>query len=72
MGFAHVRVLVCNPAQEERCQEMELPADTGAMLSVIPGSVFAQLGIPSLGRRSFRGFGGVIERESRYCDRQIP
>ena len=64
MGFVHVRVLVCNPTQEELCREVELLVDTGAILSVVPRSVFSQLGIRPLGRRRFRAFGGVIERET--------
>ena len=64
MGFVHVRVQVCNPAQVERCQELELLVDTGAILSVIPRATLDQLGIPPLGSRKFRGFGGIIERQT--------
>jgi aspartyl protease family protein len=64
MGFTNVRVLVCNPTDEERCQELEMLVDTGAALSVVPGSILTRIGIQPLGTRRFRAFGGVIERET--------
>lgn len=64
VGFVHVRTMVCNPTHEDRCQEIELLVDTGATLSVIPREMLQHLGIRPLGKRTFRGFGGVIERET--------
>ena len=64
MGFVHVKTLVCNPAQEERCQEAELLVDTGATLSVIPRATLEQVGIRPIGSRKFKAFGGIIERET--------
>ncbi len=64
VGFVYARVLICNPTQRERCQEMEMLVDTGAILSVIPRDILARLGVLPDGRRRFKGFGGIIERET--------
>ena len=37
--------------------------DTGATLSVIPRGLLEALGVSSIGRNRFRGFGGVVSRE---------
>ena len=35
MGFARVKVEICNPKMVEKCKEIELLADTGAMYSIV-------------------------------------
>ena len=62
MGLTHVSVEISNVAEPERHHEIELLADTGAVLSVIPASVLERLGIQQAGVRRFRGFAGVVER----------
>lgn len=64
MGFTYVTVKISNPARIEIEQELELLVDTGAMLSIIPRPMLEGLGIRTVGRRKFRAFGGVIERET--------
>lgn len=58
MGFTYVKILVCNPFEQERQREMELLIDTGAMTSVIPAQILDELGIKPIKRESFRVFGG--------------
>ena len=63
MGFVHVEVGVSNPHEPDVEERIELLMDTGAMLTVVPHVVVERLGLRSIGRRNFRGFGGVVERE---------
>lgn len=58
MGFTYVKMLVCNPFEEERQKEVELLVDTGAIMSVIPHQILEELGIRPVKRDSFRVFGG--------------
>ena len=37
--------------------------DTGATLSVFPASLLDRLGIRRIGKKKFRGFGGVVTRD---------
>ena len=64
MAFVHVEAGISNPVQPEREERLELLVDTGAMMSVIPESILETLGIRRIGRRNFRGFGGVISRDT--------
>lgn len=57
-------VRLSNPAQPEPAEEVKLLVDTGAILSVVPRLLLGRLGIKSVDKRSFRAFGGVIERET--------
>ncbi|MBE0415155.1 MAG: hypothetical protein IBX36_01245 [Dehalococcoidia bacterium] len=64
MGFTYVKILVCNPFEQERQKEVELLIDTGATMSVIPRQILDGLGIKPVKRDSFRVFGGGgIERD---------
>ena len=64
MGIVHVDIVISNPADPDRGEHLELLVDTGATLSVVPGRVLERLSISRIGRRDFRGFGGVISRET--------
>ena len=64
MGFVHVQVGISNAESPGREERIELLVDTGATLSVIPRSVLVNLGVRQIGRRRFKGFGGVIERDT--------
>ena len=61
MGFVPLEVGVSSPQQPGLEERIELLVDTGAMLSVVPRRVLEGLGVRPIGRRSFRGFGGVVE-----------
>lgn len=63
MGFVHVNVGLSNPAQPDRTEEVRVLVDTGATLSVLPSSLLEELGIPRIGQRRFRGFGGPVTRD---------
>ena len=58
MGFTYVKMLACNPFEQERQEEVELVIDTGAMISVIPRQILEGLGIRPIRRGGFRIFGG--------------
>jgi predicted aspartyl protease len=64
MGIVHVNVAISNPADPDRGEHLELLVDTGATLSVVPRRVLERLAVSPIGRRDFRGFGGVISRET--------
>ena len=64
MGFVRVEVGVSRPENPGRQERIDLLVDTGAVLSVLPGRLLEQLGVRPIGSRSFRGFGGVAERET--------
>jgi predicted aspartyl protease len=64
MGVTYIKILVCNPFEEERQKEVELLIDTGAMISVIPRQILEGLGIKPRGKRRLGTFGGgAIERD---------
>lgn len=62
MGFVHVDLGLSNPSDPARVAAVKAMVDTGATLSVFPAAVLEGLGIPRLGQRRLRGFGGVITR----------
>lgn len=64
MGFVRVTVELSNPADETKKEQLELLADTGAMLSVLPRPVLERLGLRPTGRRRFRGFAAEAERDT--------
>ena len=64
MGLTHVEIGISNPAGPDGERRVEVLVDTGATLSVIPRSLLEALGVGSIGRNCFRGFGGVISRET--------
>ena len=64
MGFARVKVEICNPKMVEKCKEIELLADTGAMYSVVQSETLRGLEIEPIGKRKFTlANGEKIERE---------
>ena len=63
MGLIHVEVGVSNPATPDVREKVRVLVDTGAMLSVLPASMLERLGIPRVGSKRFRGFGGEVERD---------
>lgn len=64
MGFVRVKTKVCSIESRDRCTELELLADTGAMFSVVPADRLRELGIEPEARRSFALANGArIERE---------
>lgn len=64
MGFVRVKVRVCNPEQPEKCQEIQLLADSGAAYSIVPAEMLHRLGIKPVGKRRFRlADGSMIERD---------
>ena len=73
MGFVHVNVALSNPADPATSEDIPVLVDTGATLSVLPAALLHRLGIQPEGRSHFRGFGGVVNRETggvriRYGD----
>jgi predicted aspartyl protease len=64
MGFVRVPIEISNATDLHAREPIELLADTGAMLSVIPRGVLEHLGIRPAQRRRFRGFGAEVGRES--------
>ncbi len=63
MGFIYVDVGVSNPSTPNVSEKVRVMVDTGATLSVLPASLLERLGVPRIGRKRFRGFGGVVTRE---------
>ena len=45
MGFTRVKVEICNPKMVEKCKEIELLADTGAMYSIVKTETLQELSI---------------------------
>ena len=73
MGFTCVEIDLANVAEPGRHRSVQFLVDTGALLTVVPASVLQELGIQPVGQRSFRGFGGVVQRsiggaQFRYQD----
>ena len=64
MGFVHVDVELSNPTDPQQFESIELLVDTGATLSVVPAPVLERLRVRPLGSREFKGFGGVIRRQT--------
>ena len=64
MGFLRVDVELSNPTDPRQFERIELLVDTGATLSVVPAPMLERLGVRPLGRRDFKGFGGVVRRQT--------
>ncbi len=62
MGFSHVDVEISNIADPARRRVLSFVVDTGALMTVVPASILQTLGIPVIGQRRFRGFGGIVQR----------
>ncbi len=75
MGFIYVDVGVSNPSTPETSEEIRVLVDTGATLSVLPASLLERLGIPRIGSKRFRGFGGEVTRDignvTMHCDGEL-
>ncbi len=64
MGFTYVKVSLTSPSEAEKMRELELPVDTGAILTAVPRPVLVELGVKPVASRKLRVFGGeTIERE---------
>ena len=63
MGLTRVEIGISNPAGPDGERRVEVLVDTGATLSVIPRGLLEALGVTSIGRNRFRGFGGVVSRD---------
>ena len=62
MGFTRVAVDIANVTDPSRRKTLELLVDTGAIMTVVPATMLAELGITPVARRQFKGFGGVSLR----------
>ena len=76
MGFVYVNVALSNPASPDTAEEIRVLVDTGATLSVFPASLLDKMRVERIGRRRFRGFGGVVTRDvgtvnMRYGDATV-
>ena len=64
MGFTRVKVKIYNPADKSKFAEVELLAEAGALLSMVPRKVLEEIGIEPTRKRRFRlADGREIERE---------
>lgn len=64
MGFTRISCTVSHPIDLDRCAQVELLVDTGALSSFVPRGVLEELGIPVQFRRAFRlANGQMIERD---------
>jgi clan AA aspartic protease len=64
MGLTYVRVRICNPADREKTQDLELLVDSGAIYSVVREDKLRGLDIKPEGKRKFKTADGrLIERE---------
>jgi len=62
MGYVRVRGAVANPLKREVRVELEFIADTGAIYTVIPGSIAEKLGLEITSKRRFKlASGDVVE-----------
>ena len=63
MGLTHVKVRVGNPKNGLRAEEVNCLVDSGAIYSLIPGSILRKLGIKPHSTREFvLANGDVIQR----------
>lgn len=53
MGLTYIRASVANPARPRRAARLKFLVDSGALYSVVPGSVLARLGIKRGRSKSF-------------------
>ena len=63
MGFVYVDVGVSNPSTPDVSENVRTLVDTGATLSILPASLLESLGIRRIGKKKFRGLGGVVTRD---------
>ena len=64
MGITRIQFTVAHPIEVDRSAEVELPVDTGAVISFVPRAILESLGIPRQSRRAFRlANGQTIERD---------
>lgn len=54
MGLTVLELEVGNPARPEVTERLEFLIDSGAIYSVVPGSVLEKLGIKPIGEQEFR------------------
>ena len=75
MGFTTVDIYLHNPEKPTEYRQVALLADTGAVYAIVPSNILNDLGIKSLGRRSFtlangqrieREIGGALYRLGEY------
>jgi predicted aspartyl protease len=53
MGRTHIEASIANPAKPKRSLRVTLLVDSGAVYSVVPGSLLRKLGIKPHSRRTF-------------------
>lgn len=53
MGITHVKAWIANPTNPAQRRELEFLVDSGAMYTVVPRSVLAELGIMPHSQRTF-------------------
>jgi len=53
MGLTHIDVIVANPGKPRKATRLRFLVDSGAIYSVVPGSVLRRLGIKPRTTRSF-------------------
>jgi len=53
MGLTHVNARIANPARPSRTVSVQLLVDSGAVYSVVPGSILRRLGIRPHSSRTF-------------------
>ena len=63
MGSIYVDVGVSNPSTPDVSEKVRALVDTGATLSILPAGLLESLGIRRIGKKKFRGLGGVVIRE---------
>ena len=64
MGLTHLELEVANPARPRQRERLRLLVDSGAVYSVVPGSVLRRLGIKPHSKRTFTlANGDAIERD---------
>lgn len=58
MGFTSVKARLCNAADLEKSEEVELLVDTGAIFSSAPRSLLEKIGLKPIARRKVRVYAG--------------
>lgn len=53
MGLTHIDVTVANPGNLKKAKSISLPVDSGAVYSVVPKSLLAELGVRAHSTRTF-------------------
>ena len=72
MGFVHVPVKLFAPGNGKEPVEVEMLVDTGAIFTLVPRPILAQLGIRPSGKRKFKTIEGrPIEREVGGVDVEV-